>query len=121
MDVQLTVSNIFTFIHKLKLYHWSTKSYARHKATDQLHKSLSELNDKFVETMIATYGRPTFDADFDLTLCQWSDDDAINELTSYRDCLINHIPFADTDVDLLNVRDEMVSDINQALYLFSFC
>ena len=34
------VRAFFTFQHELKLYHWQTKSYSRHKATDKLYEKL---------------------------------------------------------------------------------
>ena len=35
----------------IRLYHWKTKSYSQHKATDQLYEELEEKVDEFVEVM----------------------------------------------------------------------
>ena len=40
-----------TILDQIKLYHWQTTSYSRHKATDELHEQISELVDKFIETI----------------------------------------------------------------------
>ena len=54
------ILHFLEFQNMIKLYHWMTLSYARHKASDQLFSELSENIDKFVETYIGIYGRPKF-------------------------------------------------------------
>ena len=39
----------FNMTSMIKLYHWQTKIYARHKATDNLHSELLSSIDKFIE------------------------------------------------------------------------
>ena len=42
----------FLFIRdQLKIYHWTTESYARHKSSDSLVDSLTDKMDKFLETI----------------------------------------------------------------------
>jgi len=41
----------------IKLYHWNTKVYSRHIATDELHKSLSKLTDSYLEKHFCEKGR----------------------------------------------------------------
>ena len=42
----------FMFVRdQLKIYHWQTKNYARHKSSDDLVEKLSEKMDKFIEVM----------------------------------------------------------------------
>ena len=38
----------------VKLYHWNTKSYSTHKATDDLYSSLNDNIDKFIEVYMGT-------------------------------------------------------------------
>lgn len=47
-----------------KLYHWSTASYSRHMATDELNAALLEHGDRFVESLIVAHGnvRPSIGA-----------------------------------------------------------
>ena len=44
-------------LQQIKLLHWQTKSYARHKAYDDIYHSLGDLVDKFVEMYMGKYGR----------------------------------------------------------------
>ena len=39
-------------LNNVKLYHWRTKSYAQHKATDELYEKLNKDIDSFVEVML---------------------------------------------------------------------
>ena len=45
-------SKIVTFflemLNVIKLYHWKTKSYAEHKATDELHEKLKKWFNKLI-------------------------------------------------------------------------
>jgi len=36
-------------LNVIKIYHWKTRSYAQHKATDELYGRLNENIDKFIE------------------------------------------------------------------------
>jgi len=48
----------FTLRSQIKLYHWQTYQFARHKATDDLITALDELMDSYVEVYMGKYGRP---------------------------------------------------------------
>jgi DNA-binding ferritin-like protein len=39
-------------LNTVKLYHWKTKSYASHKATDELYTKLNDLFDQFTEILL---------------------------------------------------------------------
>lgn len=42
----------------IKLYHWTTESYANHKATDKVLENISDLIDSFVEKYMGAFSRP---------------------------------------------------------------
>jgi len=119
------VELFFEMLNTIKLFHWKTTHYATHKATDELHERLSEHTDRFVEVMIGKlptdrtrirYSQPTTPI-FDLS----STEDLIHKLGEYVTILENFSQIFDSkrDSDLLNIRDEMLGNINQALYLLS--
>jgi hypothetical protein len=106
----------------MKLYHWMTKSYARHKAADYAVDKISELGDSFMETYIGKYGTPTMTKrDMTITLNPYNDDTMIKYLDECIKFLLTNVPsvLKKDDVDLLNIRDEMVSALNQTKYLMS--
>ena len=108
--------------NQIKLYHWQTRVYARHIATDQILDKLEKNIDSFVEIYIGKYGRPRLaGANAALTLQNLTEAGAsrlikagIKYLQGFSKSLR-----AGADSDLLNIRDEMVGDLNQLLYLFT--
>ena len=112
----------FSMREQVKLYHWQTHLYARHKATDNVIKSLDEHTDLFVEVYMGKYGRPNITRTTNtVQVKNMSEKSAIKFI---KDC-ISHItgPFTKsikgTDTDLLNIKDEILGELNQLLYLFS--
>ena len=118
-------------LNTIKIYHWSTLSYPTHKATDELHDKLSELVDSFIEIYIGhcarsngrkSNGVPIFgfktekEASIEFCECKSLDafckvlDDNIVHLESLTNVLKDY-------TDLVNIRDEMVGALAQALYL----
>ena len=116
MNVMLTLRN------QVKVYHWQTMSYSRHKATDKLVSSLDENIDKFVEVYMGKYGQPKFTARNSKFIVHDADDkrapkllkDGIAWMTRELPKVLN----TREDTDLLNIRDEILADLNQARFLF---
>ena len=117
------VSSFLTFQVSLKIYHWQTLSYPRHKASDELFGSISEKIDKFVETLQGNRGnRFQFSKNTNLELQNFSEQGGERMLRQFEEWLQNNLSRAlikDRESDLLNLKDEMVNDIHQALYLYS--
>jgi hypothetical protein len=113
------IVNFFFHLQILnKLYHWNTTSYARHKATDNFNERFIELVDKFTEVFIGTYNiKPQIkeiiiNKDF-LT------DNGIKELFIFTRKYLISFNNMSLSSDLLNIRDEILAEVNQTLYLFN--
>lgn len=104
---------------QVKLYHWQTGSFARHKATDDLTASLDEKIDTFVEVYMGKYGRPSVSNSIKLT--NFSDSAARAFVAKETKYLQTELPrkIGKDDTDLLNIRDEILADLNKTLYLFT--
>ena len=119
------VELFFEMLNTIKLYHWKTNHYATHKATDELHERLSEHIDTFVEIMIGKLptdrSRIKYSKDSTPIYDLESTEELIKKLGEYVTILENFTNIFDSkrDSDLLNIRDEMLGNINQALYLLS--
>jgi hypothetical protein len=112
----------FTMREQIKLYHWQTSSYARHKATDDVLKSLDEHIDLFVEIYMGKYGRPSITRSTNtLQIRNMSEKTAVKFVKECIGYLQGPLTKAlkGTDTDLANIRDEMLGELNQLLYLFS--
>jgi hypothetical protein len=115
---QKIINDIVKFFFTLqllnKVYHWNTQSYARHIATDKFNSNLLDLTDKFVEVYIGKYKvKPTVSQ---INIESMNDNDIILLFENSKKYL-EEIKI--TDSGLLNIRDELLSEINQTLYLFA--
>jgi hypothetical protein len=112
-------STFLRIINQLRIYHWLCSSYAQHKAYGEAYDELSNLVDTFLETYMGKYGKAGTNITFSIELttsttnsCEFIDS-AISFLTK-----INEIA-SEEDTDLLNIRDEMLSELNKLKYLLT--
>jgi hypothetical protein len=106
---------------QLKIFHFQTKSYARHKAFGKVYDEFSELVDAFVEVSMGKHGRFVLDRDEGIEIVNISDE-AINrfveETISFLIGLSGQLD-PKTDTDLLNIRDDMLGEFNRLKYLLT--
>ena len=111
-----------TMREQVKIYHWQTLSYPRHIATNDLVTKLDASIDQFVEVYISKYGRPLFTGKTSsIKLTNFKDAEMTQFVKEAISWLENDLPqkLKKTDTDLLNIRDTIVTDLNQTLYLFT--
>ena len=122
MSEQETLDEIvgmcFTLQLLNKLYHWNTTSFARHKATDEFDSSLQSILDKFVEVYIGRYTVKPVVKKLKLDESNLSDEGIVKLFITVREYL-KTFDKKFTDTDLLNLRDELLANVNQTLYLFN--
>ena len=100
-----------------KLYHWRTVSHARHQATGGLNDSLDELIDKLVEVFIGRHECKPLIRSIKINELYLDDDKVIDYLKTVVKYLESINDILGTS-DLMNIRDELLSEINKTLYLF---
>ena len=122
MGCENFIKILLNMTNSIKLYHWQTKSFARHKATCDLFNNLQSLIDEFIEVYMGRYDRPSFPDGFKLHIKELSDESANELVQEYIDYLKNELPkyLKSSDTDLLNIRDDMLSNFNKIKYLFNF-
>jgi DNA-binding ferritin-like protein len=113
------VTHMLTIRNQVKLYHWQTGSFARHKATDDLTAALDTAIDSFVESYMGKYGRPKVSGS--IKLHNFSDLAARGFVATQTRYLTKELPkkIGKEDTDLLNIRDEILGELNKVLYLFT--
>jgi hypothetical protein len=110
----------------VKLFHWKTHSYATHKATDELYDKLNDDIDKFIEVLLGKTGsRIDLMGHKSISLIDLNSPEQlkskIDSFKSYLVGLTNSKGLSSmSNTDLLNIRDEILSDMNQFLYLLTF-
>ena len=84
------VKTFLEMLNMIKLYHWKTKSYSQHKATDDLHSSLSSSVDTFVEVLMGKYESRIYMIENQMLMYDFSNiADFKDRIYAYRDFLIN--------------------------------
>lgn len=122
---QKIVVMFLQMLNTVKLYHWKTYNYSQHKATDQLYEELNDNIDTFVETMLGKTGdRVNLTQQKTIPLLDYTNlNDFKKEVQKYKDFLINMNEDAGINIynnsDLLNIRDEILGNLNQFTYLFT--
>jgi hypothetical protein len=113
-------------LNTVKLYHWKTSSYAQHKATDDLYGNLNTNIDTFVEIMLGKSGdRVNLINVKTIPLLDYNNlANFKQEIEKYKQFLINMNKASELNItansDLLNVRDEILGNLNQFTYLLTF-
>jgi DNA-binding ferritin-like protein len=113
-------------LNTVKLYHWKTHSYAQHKATDELYSKLNENIDTFVETMLGKKGnRVNLIRVKSLPLEDYNSvAEFKKKVDEYKHFLINMTYDSGLNItdnsDILNIRDEILGNMNQFSYLLTF-
>jgi hypothetical protein len=125
-DFQQEITLKFLYmLNTIKLYHWKTRNYATHKATDSLYSKLGESTDKFIEILLGkTETRTNLLGKKTMKLKDIkSHEEFKKEIEKYASYLVdlenNPGMKTMTNSDLYSIRDEILGDLNQFLYLFT--
>jgi len=119
--IEQLLERFLSFQQQIRLYHWTTRSYARHVASGSLYESIDKKIDQFIETL---QGRHTIkNVRFKMDVWSMTDKEIVKELHRFCDFLAKDIEEMLDELsifsDLKNIRDEMISLTQQTLYLFS--
>jgi len=110
----------------IKLFHWKTYSYATHTATDKLYSKLNEDIDSFIEILLGKTGiRINLTKKNNIRLIDLTSQEALKrEIEVFKGYLVslnsNKAMKSMSNTDLFNIRDTILGDMNQFLYLSTF-
>jgi DNA-binding ferritin-like protein len=110
----------------VKLFHWKTTSYATHKATDDLYTKLNANIDEFIEVLLGKSGfRTDLMSNKSIRLVDLSSVESLKrEIEAFKGYLVslndNKAMKQMSNTDLYNIRDTLLGDMNQFLYLLTF-
>ena len=118
-------SLISTFLgiqSQFKVLHWQTQSYSKHIAYGGIYDAFSALSDQFIEIYMGKYGRIALEGANDTiqlsNIGELNVDDFICTVADFLCSLTNQLN-GQRDTDLLNIRDEMLGEINKLKYLLT--
>jgi len=125
-DYKKVVGNLLHISNLIKVYHWQTLLYARHKATDELYSDFNSLTDRFVEALNGNLIRINQNNrisvnDYNITLIDISDNKGVSILKITIELLKSDLftTVIGNNADLMTIRDEMLELINKNYYLFT--
>lgn len=116
----------FEMLLMIKLFHWKTYSYATHKATDELYSKFNEHMDTFIEVLLGkTNSRIDLTNEKKIPLIDLNNQEQlIKKIDGFKSYLVslntNPALSSMANTDLFNIRDEILGDMNQFLYLLTF-
>ena len=118
IDKQITVY-FMEMLMMVKLFHWKTHSFATHKATDELYDSLNGHIDTFIEVLLGKTGsRINLTKTKSISLVDLSSQASLKaRIDKFKRFLEG---LSDQGTDLMNIRDEILGDLNKFLYLLTF-
>ena len=101
------ITKSIEFLNNLKLFHWNTRSYSQHMASDQLFEELTKKIDTLIESFLQN--RISIKSTIQLNTNQSI---FLKKLKEFRMCLI----LADVPYELKSLIDEILIDIDQFEY-----
>ena len=118
--MQEILEYLMQHINQIRLYHWKTSSFARHKATDKYIKIVDPLIDNVIESLQGGREMRINDKFRTQYMCL-TDKNSTLYLKTYKDWLEQSFPLLlnENETDILNLRDELLAAVNRLMYLFT--
>lgn len=118
------VCTFLEMLNMVKLYHWKTYSFSTHKATDELYGDMNTNVDAFVEVLLGKAGTPRVNLvnTKSLPLYDFSSIGPFKQRIAEFKLYLEHMskcPTLMNDSDLLNIRDELLGNLNKFTYLLT--
>jgi len=115
------VVHLFQFQNCLKLFHWQTRNYSAHIASEKLENTLTPLVDSLLEVLQGIQGQRVKS----ITKCiQIETLTEENNMHEYCAAFLQYLTVLSerwsTHDDIVNILADMTSAVNQFLYLLSF-
>lgn len=115
------ILKLFQIQNQFRFLHWQTFGNAKHRAYGQIYDVLGDIIDTFTEAMMGKYGRPEFGEEFSIMFQDIKVLDMQNFLDGITEFLVSMSEQLDPkyDSDLLNLRDEILTEVNKLKYLLT--
>ena len=118
------VCTFLEMLNMVKLHHWKTYSYSKHKATDELYSDLNSNVDAFIEVLLGKDGTPRVNLTRTklLPLYDFSSIGPFKQKIAQIKHSLEHMskcPTLMNNSDILNIRDELLGNLNKFTYLLT--
>ena len=111
----------FEILVTVKLYHYQVESGFRHEKCDWFFERFIKHADDFLETMQGKYGRIQQSNSLNLVILSLNDRNVNRYMIEVGRFLEEVVPkYIKNDPELMNIRDELLGDVNQFRYFMKF-
>ena len=120
--MEKVVLNLIKLQNQLRINHWQTESFAQHKAFGKAYDGLGDLIDTLVEVHQGKHGKIVYPSPASVELVNMEDLDITSVLVEVTDYLSTEFDSeVDTqkDTDCMNIRDEILAELNRLKYLLT--
>lgn len=113
------IQHFMALLGQVKLFHWATMSYAKHKALDELYAALGDKVDLFVEAYIGRSAKRQPLKKFVVETKATTDTKHIESFLEAESTKLLNFSSSklEDSPDLSNIVEEMVAEINKAIYI----
>ena len=115
------IEQLLTLQNQLRLFHWQTFSYAQHVALGKAYEALDDLIDGFVEEYFGKYDRTVDENGYTVSLENLDKSNILSFVDENITFLTDELPkeLEKNDTNLLNIRDDMLGELQRLKYLLS--
>lgn len=117
IDEHNLIEYVLQLLNQIKVLHWGSMSFAKHKALDKLYESLSTKTDLLVEGFLGKYKKSPLQAmEFNIRIL--TDPMKIEKfLEIQRDHMTGLVRNMRKDPEFVNIVEEMIAEVNKTIYL----
>lgn len=118
------IQNTMNYLATIKMYHWTTDSFAAHKATDALYGNLQTFMDSYVETSLGNNDNKQIlrNKISSIKVKHINSNSALHKYTNQYKNELNQLRRSLSDKkqsNLLNILDEILAELDVLLYLLT--
>ena len=118
------MASLFSFVlslqNQLKLWHWQTDSFAQHKAFGDIYDSIDDTIDRFIEVYLGKFGKKSGSPEYQTKFYSLEHKEPTEVVQAYIDMLNQEIAeHIRESSEILNIKDEIVADLEKLKYLLT--
>lgn len=117
IEEQKLIEYFLGLLGQIKVFHWATTEYSKHKALDDLHGSMSSLVDKVIESYLGRYNKQPVKV-FKIAMEAHSDMTKLAKfLETERETIRKMLPHFKGATEICTVIDDMLTAFNTCVYI----
>jgi len=113
--MERVIADLFFLKNSMHIFHWQTRSFAKHSAADFFNDNFSKILDSMVESYLGRGKKLSFPSSVSIPLTN------VNEsmILSLLESSCNLLESSHFEEDVNNIKEELISLINQTRYKLS--